>query len=195
MASRPRLPSTMSFHLPLRPVLREGTLPIPSIGSMMNERYTGSEMCTPDEPVDLGTYQQGPQPTLDPTLYHIPGICPRYPVSYAWLDRAVPSLCVATIDPAEEEVCSLFTGPGGEMESRCKRPRLRTIVNAHSAKFLQDRKEVHYSGESLCGMGLTSAMLVNLNVSVAWRATHVIGRSRNARRNLSRFFMDSSAAS
>ncbi|KAJ5825462.1 hypothetical protein N7474_002600 [Penicillium riverlandense] len=175
--------------------LREGILhtahEFHGLGVEMNQHYTSQAIYTADETYP---YKLEGRAADDEVLYHEPGTYPGCRLPHVWLNKAVPTQPISTIDLAGHGAFILFTGIGGAQNWRDAAARVSTslgvAIGVHSLGFRQDWEDVYYDWESVRGVQESGAVLVRPDRVVAWRAERVPGDGEACERKL-RSVMDS----
>ncbi|KAL1980673.1 hypothetical protein VTN96DRAFT_3653 [Rasamsonia emersonii] len=155
------------------------------LGVEMGQRYTGLCVYDADE---QHPYQRLGRAAQDDVLYYEPSTYPGCRLPHVWLNKAIPTEPVSTIDLAGHGAFTLFTGIGGEHWKRAAErvsAQLGVPVNVHSIGFRQDWEDVYFDWERLRGVEESGAVLVRPDRFVAWRAQKTLGNEEECQAKLS----------
>lgn len=143
------------------------------LGIEMNQRYSGFGIFTSDEP---NPYVQPERTLKDEVLYHEPSTYPGCRLPHVWLNKAIPTKPVSTIDLAGHGSFALFTGIGGDnwkVAAKKVAADLGVPLTVHSIGFRQDWEDVYFDWARLRGVEESGAVLVRPDRFVAWRAFEI----------------------
>jgi hypothetical protein len=155
------------------------------LGIEMGQVYSGSGIYTADE---LQPYKRAGRAAQDDILYYEPSTCPGCRLPHVWLNEAVPTKPMSTIDLAGHGAFTLFTGIGGEHwkgAAGSVSAELGVPINVHSIGFRQEWEDVYFDWERLRGVEESGAVLVRPDRFVAWRAPTVLSSEEECRTKVS----------
>jgi hypothetical protein len=135
------------------------------LGIEMNQRYTSSAIYKSDQG-DMPIFNTDPMEHYQPTTY--PGA--RLP--HVWLNHAIPSKQISTIDLAGKEKFALFTGIGGEqwkIAAQALSTEFGLPITAYSIGFRQDYEDMYNDWAAIRDVSESGCVLVRPDYFVAWR--------------------------
>lgn len=143
------------------------------LGIEMGQVYSGpgiyaSEECLP--------YKRFGRAAEDEVLYYEPTTYPGCRLPHVWLNKAVPTEPVSTIDLAGHGAFTLFTGIGGDpwrSAAEAASAELGVPINVYSIGFRQQWEDSYFDWEQLRGVEEDGAVLVRPDRVVGWRAQSV----------------------
>ena len=145
------------------------------LGTEMGQHYAGAAVHDADEDAP---YSPTGRAASDPVYFYEPNTYPGSRLPHVWLNKAVPTTPVSTIDVAGRGRFVLFTGVGGDTwkaaAARISR-ELGVPLEAYSIGYRQDWEDVYFDWEAVCGVEESGAVLVRPDRFVAWRAKEVLG--------------------
>jgi hypothetical protein len=141
-----------------------------AVGVEMNQHYYSDAVFLDDE-------ADARQPLdKDPVLYYQPSTYPGSRLPHAWLNTAVPSKQLSTIDLAGKGRFTLFTGAGGDKWKDAARNVSKTLgvpIEGFSVGYRQDYEDVYFDWAKLRGVEESGCVLVRPDRFVAWRSMGV----------------------
>lgn len=144
------------------------------LGIEMNQHYDGQGIYLKDEPCPFTRLGRAVE---DEVLYHEPSTYPGCRLPHAWLNTAVPTQCISTIDIVGHGGFTLLTGIGGDFWKQAAgrvSKKLQIPIKAHSIGFGQDWEDVYFDWEAHRGVDETGAILVRPDRFVAWRGPEAL---------------------
>lgn len=135
------------------------------LGIEMNQRYTSSAVYKSD---------QGEMPLFntDPMEHYHPTTYPGARLPHVWLNHAIPSKHISTIDLAGKGKFALFTGIGGQRWSlvvQALSSEFGLPIAVYSIGFRQDYEDVYNDWAGIRGVSESGCVLVRPDYFVAWR--------------------------
>lgn len=130
----------------------------------MNQHYTSSAVYPEFTP------RIEPE-NSDPVLYHIPGALPGRRLPHIWLNTAIPSSPISTIDIAGKGGFTLFTGIGGKSwktATAAVSTKLDVPMRAVSIGYGQEYQDLYFDWVSVRGIEESGCILVRPDRIVAW---------------------------
>lgn len=136
------------------------------LGMEMNQRYNSEAVFQKDE---------GAWPPLseDPIFYHNPITYPGARLPHAWLNTAVPSKKISTIDLAGQGKFTLFTGIGGHKwrdAAKTAEGVLGVPIAVYSIGYGQEYESVYFDWDRLREVEENGCVLTRPDRFVAWRS-------------------------
>lgn len=136
------------------------------LGIEMNQRYVSTAVYNSD---------QGESPSFDthPLKYYHRTTYPGARLPHIWLNLAVPTKPISTLDLAGKGRFTLFTGIGGQhwktaVEEIAR--RLHTPIVAYSIGYGQDYEDTYLNWERVSDVDDSGCVLVRPDCFVAWRS-------------------------
>jgi len=114
----------------------------------------------------------------DPVLYHIPSTIPGRRLPHVWLNTAVPSGLVSTIDLVGKGAFTIFTGIGGEAWKPAAAKVAEALgvpINVHTIGFGQDWEDPYFDWMRVREVEDSGCILVRPDRFVGWRTKTVPG--------------------
>jgi hypothetical protein len=108
----------------------------------------------------------------DPILYHIPSTIPGRRLPHVWLNTAVPSGLVTTIDLVGKGAFTIFTGIGGDAWKTAAAKvseQLGVPINVYSIGFGQDWEDPYFDWERVREVEDSGCVLVRPDRFIGWR--------------------------
>lgn len=141
-----------------------------ALGVEMNQRYESNAVYTKDE---------GPWPSLpdDPLMIHEIITYPGSRLPHAWLNLAVPTKPISTIDLAGRGRFCLLTGPGGDAWKTAANKvgeQLGVKIASYSIGWRQDYEDVYSDWARRREIEEDGCVLVRPDRFVAWRSKEMI---------------------
>ncbi|PTB35002.1 hypothetical protein M441DRAFT_74626 [Trichoderma asperellum CBS 433.97] len=155
------------------------------LGIEMGQHYSGQGIYDTDE---SAPFSLAGKAAIDPVLYYNPNTYPGSRLPHVWLNKAVPTTPVSTIDIAGKGKFVLFTGIGGDAWKGAASKisaELRVPIDVHSIGFRQDWEDFYFDWERVRGVQESGAILVRPDRFVAWRADIILGDSEACAAKLS----------
>ncbi|KAK1849547.1 FAD binding domain-containing protein [Colletotrichum chrysophilum] len=143
------------------------------LGIEMNQLYSSSCIYVKDEPLP---YCPSERAAEDDVAYYDPSTYPGRRLPHAWLNRAIPSKMVSTIDLAGHGAFTILTGPGGMLWKEAAKAVAAARgceIKVWSVGFRQAWEDVYFDWDRLRGVEESGAVLVRPDRFVAWRAREV----------------------
>ena len=136
------------------------------LGIEMNQRYTSAAVFKAD---------QGEMPTFDtdPLKHYHATTYPGARVPHVWVNSAVPSRRVSTIDLAGKGKFALLTGIGGQKWKAAAdeiSSKLNIPIAAYSIGYGQDYEDIYLDWARIRGVDESGCILVRPDYFVAWRS-------------------------
>ncbi|KAF2815543.1 2,4-dichlorophenol 6-monooxygenase [Mytilinidion resinicola] len=141
------------------------------LGIEMNQVYASSAIQADNDPSLNQTIENS-----DVVLYHIPSTIPGRRLPHVWLNTAVPSGLVSTIDLAGKGGFTLFTGIGGEAWKPAATKiseQLGIPIRVYSIGFDQDYEDPYFDWMRVREVEDSGCVLIRPDRFVAWRSKAV----------------------
>jgi hypothetical protein len=141
------------------------------LGIEMNQHYVSKAVFGEDE-----TGSNGLDEVDDPVLEYKPSTFPGRRLPHVWLNTAIPSGLISTIDLAGKSSFSLFTGIGGsrwKTAAAAVSEELGVPIRACSIGFGQDYEDVYFDWARVKNIEDSGCILVRPDRVVAWRAAQM----------------------
>ncbi|KAJ5379390.1 hypothetical protein N7509_012509 [Penicillium cosmopolitanum] len=167
-------PEGRKRRLALQKAITQTSHEFHGLGVEMGQVYHGPGIYDADEPLP---YERHGLAAEDDVLYYEPSTHPGCRLPHVWLNKAVPTEPVSTIDLAGHGAFTLFTGIGGDawkVAGDKVSEELGVPINVHSIGFRQDWEDVYFDWERLRGVDEDGAILVRPDRVVGWRAQAVL---------------------
>jgi hypothetical protein len=148
------------------------------LGIEMGQVYTGPGIYDGDE---TAPYKRQGRGAEDEVLFYDPSTYPGCRLPHVWLNQAVPTYPVSTIDLAGHGAFTLFTGIGGAAwKGAAEKVSVESgiPIHVHCIGFRQEWEDTYYDWERLRGVDEDGAVLVRPDRVVAWRAQSNQGVSK-----------------
>lgn len=155
----------------LRKAISQSSHEFHGLGAEMNQHYESTAIYSADEPAP---FKYTGKAAEDPVLYYEPSTYPGSRLPHVWLNTAIPSKPMSTIDLAGHGQFTLFTGIGGEAWKQAA-AKLSVPIKAYSIGFRQDWEDPYFEWDRLNGIDEDGCILVRPDRYVAWRTPSVIG--------------------
>ena len=136
----------------------------------MNQQYVSAAINSASETSNSRPIPHG---SFNPVLHYNPNTFPGSRLPHVWLNSAVPSKLISTIDLAGHGAFVLFTGTGGagwKEGARFAAAELRIEVKAWAIGWRQDYEDAYYDWTRLRGVEEDGCVLVRPDRFVAWRS-------------------------
>ncbi|KAJ5089582.1 hypothetical protein N7532_008266 [Penicillium argentinense] len=157
-----------SLRKSLRKVLENSKFGIEGLGIEMNQHYQSSAIWLRDE--------SEPQDLSDSRLLYHKTTFPGSRLPHAWLNTAIPTRPISTIDLAGHGRFTIFTGIGGEQWKICA-PKVAAALGLSIAVFSighgQDYEDPAFEWEAHREIDECGAVLVRPDRFIAWRCKEV----------------------
>ncbi|KAH7024129.1 2,4-dichlorophenol 6-monooxygenase [Ilyonectria destructans] len=155
----------------LRAAITETNHEFHGLGIEMNQHYISSAVYPETTP---RIEPENP----DPVLYHIPHALPGRRLPHIWLNTAIPSSPISTIDIAGKGGFTLFTGIGGKSwntATAAVSSRLGVPMRAVSIGYGQEYEDLYFDWASVRGIDESGCILVRPDRIVAWSHSCMAG--------------------
>lgn len=149
------------------------------LGIEMGQVYSGQGVYANEESVP---YERFGRAAEDEVLYYEPSTYPGCRLPHVWLNKAVPTEPVSTIDLAGHGAFTLFTGIGGDAWKSAAEEvsaELGVPINVHSIGFRQEWEDTYFDWERLRGVDEDGAVLIRPDRVVGWRTQSLPGSSES----------------
>lgn len=166
-------PEGRNRRLALQKAITQTSHEFHGLGVEMGQVYNGPAIWDADEPVP---YERPGRAAKDDVLYYVPSTHPGCRLPHVWLNKAVPTEPMSTIDLAGHGGFTLLTGIGGDawkIAADVVSKELGVPINVHSIGFRQDWEDVYFDWERVRGVSEDGAVLVRPDRVVCWRAQSV----------------------
>ncbi|KAF2179305.1 hypothetical protein K469DRAFT_799646 [Zopfia rhizophila CBS 207.26] len=143
------------------------------LGIEMNQTYKSTAVLP-----DVGVFADSNDKNSDPILYHIPSTRPGRRLPHTWLNSAIPSGLVSTIDLAGKGGFTLFTGIGGDAWKTAVAKLSSSLdvpIYAFSIGFGQDYEDAYFDWARVRGVEESGCLLIRPDRFVAWRCREMQG--------------------